>query len=48
MTCAVCNKGLTKENAAAKTTHNSKEYYFCCEACEKKFEANRAQYTKPA
>jgi YHS domain-containing protein len=47
MTCAVCNKTLTAESASAKTTHNSKQYYFCCEGCEKKYEANREQYAKP-
>jgi YHS domain-containing protein len=47
MTCAVCDKSLTKDNAAAKTTHDKREYYFCGEACEKKFEANRVQYMKP-
>jgi YHS domain-containing protein len=48
MTCSVCNKTLTKDSAAAKTTHESKEYFFCCEGCEKKFEANRDHYTKLA
>jgi YHS domain-containing protein len=49
MTCTICDKSLTKETAAGKTTHDGKEYFFCCEACEKKFEANRAntaQYAK--
>jgi YHS domain-containing protein len=46
MTCAVCGKALTKESAAGKTTHEGTEYYFCNEACEKKFEANRSQYMK--
>ena len=38
MTCAVCDRSLTKDSAAAKTTHDTHEYYFCCEACEQKFE----------
>ena len=48
MTCATCNASVTREAAAAKTTHDKKEYYFCCEECEKRFEANRAQYATTA
>ena len=44
MNCAVCDMKLTKETASAKTTHEGKEYFFCSEACEKKYEANREKY----
>jgi P-type Cu+ transporter len=45
--CPVCGMKVDEQTAPAKTTHAGREYYFCSEACEQKFEANREQYAQP-
>jgi YHS domain-containing protein len=48
MTCAVCNRSLTKDDAPAKTTYDHREYFFCGEVCEQKYETRLAKYARIA
>jgi P-type Cu+ transporter len=41
----VCNMQVDPNNAAGKSEHAGKTYYFCSAACKKRFDANPAQYT---
>ena len=41
----VCGMQIEEEDAAGKTEHKDRTYYFCAEACQRKFEENPEQYT---
>jgi Cu+-exporting ATPase len=40
----VCGMMIEPEQAAAKSGHGGKEYYFCCRGCADKFQANPGKY----
>ena len=42
----VCGMEVDEKNAAAKTQHMGKTYYFCAPGCKKAFDANPAKYTR--
>ncbi|HWC15777.1 MAG TPA: YHS domain-containing protein [Terriglobales bacterium] len=44
----VCNMQVDEKNAAAKVSHNGKDYYFCSQQCADKFRSNPQQYTGAA
>ncbi|SNX54794.1 YHS domain-containing protein [Thermoanaerobacterium sp. RBIITD] len=40
----VCRMDLREEDAAAKTTYNGKEYFFCSNSCKVEFEKDPEKY----
>ena len=40
----VCEMDVDPANAAAKSEHNGKQYYFCCSHCKTKFDAEPEAY----
>jgi YHS domain-containing protein len=40
----VCGMMVEPENAAASTTYESQEVFFCSDECRREFEANPARY----
>lgn len=40
----VCGMSVDPQTAPARTTHDGVEYFFCCEHCRAKFQADPAQY----
>ena len=40
----VCGVKVEPENAAASTTYESQEVFFCSDECRRKFEASPARY----
>src|SRR5262245_46619798 len=43
----VCGMNVDPESAPASTEHNGESFYFCCNHCLNKFEANPEQYLSP-
>ncbi|HZT69382.1 MAG TPA: YHS domain-containing protein [Terriglobia bacterium] len=43
----VCGMQVDPQNAAGKSEHREKTYYFCSPVCKKKFDASPEQYVKP-
>lgn len=43
----VCGMSVTIEGAQHKTEHQGQTYYFCCDGCRTKFEANPQKYLAP-
>lgn len=43
----VCGMSVTIATAKFRAEHGSNSYYFCCNGCKTKFEANPAKYLKP-
>lgn len=43
----VCNMKVDEANAAGRSEHNGKTYYFCAVICKKKFDENPEKYAKP-
>ncbi len=41
----VCGMTIDSETAAGNSTWQGETYYFCAVACQRKFDANPAQYT---
>ena len=39
----VCGMQVDPQNAAGKSEHRAKTYYFCSPVCKKKFDANPEQ-----
>lgn len=44
--CDVCGTKFLEEELAAKTKHKGKEYTFCGDDCEEKFEKKPNKYAK--
>lgn len=44
----VCGMQVDTEKAAAKSEYQGQTYYFCCEGCRKRFEADPARYLASA
>jgi len=42
----VCGMEVKPEKAAARTEHAGQTYYFCSDACLKKFQGNPGAYAK--
>lgn len=42
----VCDMQIEEQDAAGQTEHEGTTYYFCSSACQRKFEANPAEYSK--
>ena len=42
----VCGMTVDPAKAAARSEHEGKTYWFCAVGCQKRFEANPAQYVK--
>ncbi|MGF7398943.1 YHS domain-containing protein [Thermoanaerobacterium thermosaccharolyticum] len=42
----VCGMDVKEDNAAAKTTFNGNEYFFCSKSCKAEFEKNPEKYVK--
>lgn len=40
----VCGMDVEPDKAAAESTYEGKEYYFCAETCKKKFDEDPAKY----
>lgn len=45
VTDPVCGMTIDSHTAAGSSTWHGETYYFCAEACKRKFDANPAQYT---
>ncbi|MDQ3712093.1 MAG: YHS domain-containing protein [Acidobacteriota bacterium] len=41
----VCGMQIEEEDAAGQAEHEGTTYYFCSTACQRKFEANPAEFT---
>ena len=41
----VCGMKIDRASAAAQSEHKGKTYYFCAEACKRKFEKDPAGYS---
>ncbi len=41
----VCGMQIEEEDAAGQAEHEGTTYYFCSSACQRKFEANPAEFT---
>ena len=46
VTDPVCGMSVDTEKAAAKAEHGGETYYFCSEACRKKFAAEPGRYAR--
>lgn len=47
-TCPVSGEEFVVTELSPKVEHEGKTYYFCCEGCDKKFEADPQKYlSKP-
>lgn len=42
----VCKMTIDEKTAAGKSDYKGKTYYFCCDACKTKFDANPGAYVK--
>jgi P-type Cu+ transporter len=42
----VCGMQVDPAKAAGTSQYNGKTYYFCCNACKVKFDADPAKYAK--
>ncbi|MDQ6788188.1 MAG: YHS domain-containing protein [Acidobacteriota bacterium] len=42
----VCGMQIEERDAVGQAEHEGTTYYFCSEACQRKFEANPAEYAK--
>ena len=42
----VCKMQVDEKTAAAKSTYQGRDYYFCAKACKTKFDNNPEQYLK--
>ena len=40
----VCRMNVDEKNAKFMSEHKGTEYYFCCAACKKSFDASPARY----
>jgi YHS domain-containing protein len=40
----VCGMTVNADTAAAKTSHNGVQFYFCAQGCKQAFEANPKKY----
>ena len=40
----VCGMQIEERDAVGQAEYAGTTYYFCCEACQRKFEANPAEY----
>ena len=46
VTDPVCKMVIDEKNAAGKSEHGGKTYYFCSPGCKVKFDANPSGYVK--
>ena len=42
----VCGMEVNEKNAAAKTTYQGREYFFCSQKCKDSFDKNPQYYAK--
>lgn len=42
----VCRMSVDEKNAKFRSEHKGTQYYFCCAACKKSFDANPARYVR--
>ena len=40
----VCGMSVDPDRAAGKSEYRGSTYYFCCQACKRKFDQNPNQY----
>lgn len=42
----VCGMQVEEQEAAGKSRHEGRDYYFCSEGCKREFEENPEQFTQ--
>jgi Cu+-exporting ATPase len=47
VTDPVCGMRIDPEKAVGKVEHAGVTYWFCCDSCRRKFEAEPARYAQP-
>jgi len=43
----VCGMTIEVDSAAAQEEYQGKTWYFCCDSCHSRFQADPARYTEP-